>query len=253
MSLSLVSPKIVNIAYVLEFSQLVRDVRYQQQKVESIFSEMMGGQANQTNVVDSADPSIPRLVFKSGKRQINISQTQCGLQFDFRGQGLKNSMAQEVAFKKIREFHSAAFLGWNVFEHAALIFNLEQKSNLPQEDIKNELFDNFLKTPKFGEIASVEVKMGFLKENHYINLTSGNFEEREFKTDSRSLPSKEPIFLKIDELALKSYGAAYQIDINSRPSSLAGRKLSEDSVDAIINIAQSFLSEKFQEITGQTL
>lgn len=253
MSLSLVSPQIINIAYMLEFSQLVRDMRYQQQKVESIFSGMMGGQANQTNVPDSADPSIPRLVFNSGKRQINISQTQCVLQFDFRGQGLKNSTILETAFKKMREFHSVAFTGWGIFDHAALIVNLEQKSNLPQEAIKNELFDHFLKTPKFGEVASIEVKMGFLKENHYINLTSGVFEEREFKADSSSVQNAGPIFLKIDELTLKSYGTTYQIDINSRPSSRLGKKITSDSVDNIINITQEFLGGKFHEITGQNL
>lgn len=250
---SLVRPKITGIQYVLAFPEPILDIRFNQQLIEKFFRVFMDGQSTQTNVPDDFEPNAPRLIFTKNKQQLLVSQTQCTLAFDFKDSRLDNNDALKVAFGRINDFNALAFSAFEKsgFEHNALVVTVEQRTSVPQSEIQELIFEKFIKSPRIGPVASVEAKLGFVVDNHYVNIAASMFEERvaEFNSSDHSRMN----FFRVEKMKLVGYGILYTLDVNSRLKISEGVRLEENSCKNLIEIFSTFAERDFPNFIGEKL
>ncbi|KWV87171.1 hypothetical protein [Pseudomonas fluorescens] len=218
-------------------NELDKRIRYKQEQAEEAFSSFISAQSQQTNLPDDIDPAQPRIIFQSGPKQIVISQiaSQLSLGFDSSEKGVNSQL--ETVLKNVKEIHRRIeqFKGKESLKENALVITMSLPSTATRTELSEFIFSRFLNMPKFGEIASSSVRVGYLLDSGYfLNIEADVYEKR-------GGPFKATIGSTLDLMSLPiiEIGISVKIDINSRP------KVSEPGFistgpDEIINLVKNY-------------
>jgi len=196
-------------------NELDKRIRYKQEQAEEAFSSFISAQSQQTNLPDDFDPTQPRLIFQSGRKQMVISQlaSQLSLGFDSSDKGVIPQL--DTVLKNVKEAHKKIehFKGKENLKENALVITISFPSTASRSELSDFIFSRFLKMPKFGEIASSSVKSGyFLESGYFINIETDVYEKRGGHVQ---VAAGTPI--DIMSLPIIEIGISVKVDLNSKP------------------------------------
>lgn len=237
-----------NIAYLLSFQSPVAKIRFEQAKAEEAFAGIVNGQSQQTNVPDQADPNQPRILFQSEKKSIAISQLACQLKMNFQSSDIPLTDQLSIARKNVIEFwkKSLEFKVGSEYGMHGIIFDINFPSKDSTETINKFLYDQFIKTTPIGDVAAIQLTLGYKVENYFINLTVSTYETR--KLIFQAPFSSEPV--DIAKLPVSEAGVSIRIDINNRPEQSLLIDLA--TPNKIMDVLDNFISSKLPIISGLT-
>ena len=244
-------PTIANGNYLLEFTEQKKSIRLQQALAEEAFGSLTSAQSQQTNLPDAATPQLPRIIFKSDRKNIAISQTNMQLDFNFESSDLDITAQIEILEENAKEFHSRAI---NKFTFAkynlnALILEIQYSSDSSVLELQKFIYDKFIKTPLIHPVASAQCAIGYRVANHYVNITAYVFEHRSIDVELNANTIVTTSIQKRDT-KLIGQGVTFRIDFNNRPiSETEDFQLTDDASD-IFKLAHTFISNDFHTITG---
>jgi hypothetical protein len=213
-------PEYISHATVVVSFPLDSEIRYKVGDVERNFQSIVGGQASGTNVADSAPPPIPRFTMQSGPKQIAVSQisAQLDMEFSNANKPIDNTLAiikrNAVGFwegaKRLKSLDEITEVG--------IILTMNSTSKLSQADMAREIDKRFLKVPSLGEIASVQLQVGYIDTEKLIffNVSVGTYELREGPVNQRDAKGGR-LTLDIGTLSVKEIGYEVKFDVNSKP------------------------------------
>lgn len=221
-------------------------IRFRLQEAEAIFGSFANAEAKSTNLPDSAPPEMPRLTLQGSKRKVLLgkSQTTIGLSFD--GSGKSCDEAQSIAldslnraYDLLKQFHpQVAFRGFGaIFELAYPFQKVDDPSVIHK--ISAELAKIVYSGPSFGEVASLELKVGFKADwGGFKNIALAVYEVREGMLNA-SLPVQH---IDAATLRLIESGVSLNLDVNDRPirDSVTDEK---KKLNLVLSEVSSFLKE----------
>lgn len=245
--IALAVPRIESVNYVVEFGDVISDIRYKQKEIEDVFGSFAGVQSTQTNVPDAVDPSIPRIVFE-GRRKISISKTRCSIVFDFKKRGFNWDKIKEIIERDITEYYELCKRAFNVIDHSALACSVEIDSRDDLKTVNSYLFDSFLKTPKIGPVASLQTRVGFEVDGHFVNFAVQGFETR-----VANLEARQHNIIKVEDMKVVGQGVLYQIEVNNKPLSSKVRPGIAGSAAGVLASFNKFVTSDFVEFSGVRL
>ncbi|CAM3805748.1 hypothetical protein CCOS865_01852 [Pseudomonas reidholzensis] len=218
-------------------------IKYKQELADDAFGSFIQSQSHQTNLPDDFDPAQPRLLFQNSHKQLLISQTLCQLNLGFEP-GHKSLREQlEIVFTNAREIHKRIqkFRKDTNLNESALIITLSLPSAESREALGEYLFSHSIKFPKFGEIASTSVKVGYLHpSNNFLNVEADVYEKRGGMVEGGQT-------IDLMSLPIVEQGVALKVDVNSRPKAqVEGYKNS--GPDEIISIITQYFPEELLKL-----
>lgn len=231
---------IANAVYVLNFKDVDNSARFQQAAAEKAFGGIVNGQSVQSNVPDGFDPTVPRIMFNSGTKQISISQASCQLVLNFPEPGrLAFDEQWEVIKKNVGDFHRKAmeFKPGSSYGMSSLVFQIAFRSVEGATDLNVLLYNKLIKKDLDGELASVSVQLGYRHDSWYKNVNVGVYEKRELK-----LPvviGQQVAQVKMDKLPVTERGINLTIDVNDRPKFQNDAAVCSDP-ESILKLARDF-------------
>jgi len=239
------------VVYVINFKAPDVKMRFKQAAAEAAFNGLIGGQSQQTNVPDTADPMQARIIFGNEKKSIAISQTSCQLQMNFSDSEHKVDEQLKVVKKNVQDFYKRAlqFVDENTFAHSGLVIELAFPSKDPVENLQNYIVDQFYKGEHFGKVASAQFAIGFEKDGLYLTVSSSVYENRRMEISANN--NNLPTFIDVSTLPIIDYGLVFKVDVNDRPRQ-AQNKLGCAPSD-LITAAEDFISNRFEKFSGLTL
>ncbi|MBN3862095.1 hypothetical protein HCU66_07615 [Pseudomonas frederiksbergensis] len=218
-------------------NELDKRIRYKQEQAEEAFGSFISAQSQQTNLPDDFDPAQARIIFQSGPKQMVISQiaSQLSLGFDSSEKSVDSQL--ETVIKNVKEAQGKIekFKGKEQLRENALVITLSFPSTSSRADLSDFIFSRFLKMPKFGEIASSSVKVGYLLgDGYFINIEADVYEKRGGPIQIAPGAPVDLMTLPIIEI-----GISVKIDINSRPKAAAPNYVSAGP-DEIIALMKNY-------------
>lgn len=223
---------------------LDKRIRYKQEQAEEAFGSFISAQSQQTNLPDDFDPAQPRIIFQSGPKQMIISQiaSQLSLGFDSAGKGVESQLetvlknVKEVQ-RKIEQFKSREDLREN-----ALVITLSFPSSASRADMSEFIFSRFLKMPKYSEVASSSVRVGYLlNDGFFLNIEADTYEKR-----GGSIQATMGAPLDLMSLPIVEEGISVKIDINTRPRAAKSDYISNGSEEIITLMRDYFPKEIYK-------
>ncbi len=226
-------------------NELDKRIRYKQEQAEEAFSSFISAQSQQTNLPDDIDPAQPRIIFQSGPKQLIISQvaSQLSLGFDSSEKGVKSQL--ETVLKNVKEAHKRIelFKGKESLRENALVITMSLPSTATRTELSEFIFSRFLQMPKFGEIASSSVKVGYLIDSGYfLNIEADVYEKR-----GGPLPIAIGAPIDIMSLPIIEIGISVKIDLNSRPKA-SEPGFSSAGPDEIINLVKNYFPDEIYKL-----
>lgn len=225
--------------------ELDKRIRYKQEQAEAAFGSFISAQSQQTNLPDDFDPAQARIFFQSGPKQMIISQiaSQLSMGFDSSEKGVDSQLETVIknvkeAQKKIEQFKEKDQLREN-----ALVITLSFPSTSSRAELSDFMFSRFVKMPKFGEVASSSVKIGYLLiDGHFLNIEADVYEKR-------GGPIQLTLGAQIDlmSLPITEIGISVKIDINSRPRA-AVPGFASNGPDEIIGIMKNYFPSEIYKL-----
>jgi len=198
----------------------VGDVRLKQAVAEKAFAKLFNAQSEQTNIPDEFDPSAARIVFSDTRKQMTISQVAVQLIFGFGRQSkLKVKEAIDIFEKNAWDLFRGfdRFLGKAAIRETAAIMSLNYPSDEDADEMHRHLYDRFVKISPYGDLASINLQLGFkTKDKFFLNLAAAVYElhAKEFLPPA-VLPV--PAVVNLSEIPIVERGYGLKIDINTRP------------------------------------
>lgn len=248
--IALAKPFLREITYLLNYKSNAPKIRFEQARAEAVFSNFIGVQSQQTNVPDDADPNIARIIFQGSKKQIAISQSGCQIVLGFQDAELPIAKQLEIVKSNIAEFHSKAveFRNNEPYGMTALILEINFSSKEPVSELQEYLYSKFIQSPRIGDVASVQVNLGYKVGSYFLNFGASVYEMRKFE-----LAAGERKTVQIQDLIVSDSGFSFKIDINNRPlMSSDSSEISENS-NQIILVLNGFLSDQFEKLSGLSI
>lgn len=244
-------PKISSGNYLLEFTETKQTIRLQQALAEEAFGSFTSAQSQQTNLPDAATPQLPRIIFKSDRKNIAISQTNVQLDFNFENNDLDIAAQIEVLEKNAKEFHLRAVNKFTFAQYNlnALILEIQYSSESSVLELQKFIYDKFIKTPLIHSVASAQCAIGYRIANHYVNITAYVFEHRSIDVELNANTIMAATIQKRDT-KLIGQGVSFRIDFNNRPNSETPNFQLTDDASDIFKLAHDFITNDFHTITG---
>lgn len=242
-------PFLSQVTYLLNFRSIAQKIRFEQAQAEDAFAKFIGVQSTQTNVPDDADPNLARIVFQTNKKSIAISQTACQLSMAFKNAELPVAKQIEIAKGKISEFYtnSLKFKEAEKFGMTAVIFEINFSAKNANVDLQEYLYDQFIKTPKISDVASVQVNLGYKINNHFLNFGASVYEIRNFEVSGSV---GQIVNIDINEMKTIDTGLAFKIDINNRPMLNSNKAERIEEPGNLLSTLDDFISGQFEKISG---
>lgn len=244
---------ISNVTYLLNFRDRDEGIRFQQAKAEESFRGIINQQSEQSNLPDNIDPAAARISFKSGSKNISISQIACQLNLSFpNAKKIDFDHQWEIIAKNVKEFYAGAinFKSSDSYAMTALIYHVQFRSNATTVELNSWIYDKFIKKELDEELASVAVKIGFKREQWYLNLNVGAYELRNLEI--RPQPGQAGILLDLDKVPVTEKGIDLTFDVNNRPKFLlanqTGEVMKTDAPDILLEIAQGFTAKEIDAL-----
>ncbi|HGL6721638.1 hypothetical protein NTJ56_05670 [Burkholderia contaminans] len=242
-------PSLAQVAFLLHFSEVQTKVRFTQGDAEVAFGAFGSGQSQQTNVLDDADPSVPRIVFAKAKKNIAISQlaVQYAQGFD-PGECPVNEQVPNI-LSTARSFYDQALEYRSVENYASLgmVLMVNYPSTSPTDEIHKFVYDRFVALPSLGDVASVQMTLGFKISDLFVNLGASVYETRQF--DFKGLTPFKSISMRLDQLAVIAKGMQINLDVNSR-ARVGERAVNRQAMEDVISMATEFLYKQLPTIVG---
>src|SRR6266404_4819078 len=158
------SPSLGQVTYLVHFREPQEKIRFAQGDAEVAFGSFGAGQSQQTNVPDSADPSVARIVFMKERKNIAISQVAVQLVQAFEPVAHVDVLRQFDAVKdEIYSFHRQAleFKPAKEYANVAVVLQVNFPSDASTAELHKFVYDKFVKFAPIGELASVQLTLGF--------------------------------------------------------------------------------------------
>lgn len=157
-------------------------IRFRLQEAEAVFGSFVNAEAKSTNLPDSAPPEMPRITLQGSKRKVHLGKSQTTIGLSFEGSGKPIDEAQSIALESLnrsydllKQFHpKVALQGFGaIFELAYPLQKLDDLSVIHK--ISAELAKIIYCGPTFGDVASLELKVGFKAAwGGFKNIALGN-------------------------------------------------------------------------------
>ncbi len=242
-------PTLAQAAFLLHFGEQQTKVRFTQGDAEVAFGAFGSGQSQQTNVLDDADPSLPRIVFAKAKKNIAISQlaVQYAQAFDVGECPVDGQVGDILA--TARSFYDQALEYRALTDYASLglVLTVNYASNSPTDEIHKFVYEKFVALPALGDVASVQMTLGFKMRDLFVNLGASVYETRQF--DFKGVASHKLTTFRLDQLAVVEKGMQINLDVNTRARAGQGA-VDRSAMEDIISMATEFLSVRLPEIVG---
>lgn len=252
-------PTIGQFTYVIHFKEVQEKIRFAQGDAEVAFGSFGAGQSQQTNVPDTTDPAVPRILFVKGERNISISSQAVQFQHVFPASSSAASL--EDGFQQLADevvaFHAQA----RDFEQAGREYGtvaLIIVVNYPSEDGTAELhkyfFDRFLKIGPLGDIASTSFSAGFRTGNFFLNINGAVYELRQFdmKLDKPGFINPANLVLGVKESKVISKGFQFTVDVNDRPRLMPPIKADiPTKPEEVLGLARELIMEQLPNIVRE--
>lgn len=248
--LTLKKPSLGQFTYLLQFRRPQERIRFAQGDAEVAFGSFGAGQSQQTNLPDAADPSLPRIIFMKDKRQIAISQMAVQLTEVFEGGDLQAQM--DSVRRQISSFHQQAleFKKEQEFGSVALVLQVNYVSEASLEQLHEFVYSKFVTLPKLGELASVQLNLGFKIEDLFVNLGASVFEARRLDIQNQPVTPGTPVIFDVSKGKLVSKGVQITLDINDRPLMQKNPSRKIGTPDTVFEAADSILTGTLPGIMG---
>ncbi|MBR8182521.1 hypothetical protein [Burkholderia ambifaria] len=242
-------PSLTQVAFLLHFSEVQTKVRFTQGDAEVAFGSFGSGQSQQTNVLDDADPSLPRIVFAKAKKNIAISQlaVQYAQGFD-PGECPVNGQLSDV-LATARSFYDQALEYRSLDSYASLgmVLMVNYPSTAPTDEIHKFVYEKFVALPALGDVASVQMTIGFKMSDLFVNLGASVYETRQF--DFNGLTPFKSLSFSLDKINVIAKGMQINLDVNSRARAGEGA-VNRQAMEDVISTATEFLEKRLPTIVG---
>ena len=176
-------------------------VRLKQQKAEEIYGNISAKPSTNTNVADTQNPSLPRILIKDVLKGVGISQVSANLALGFdKNDGLDKQVETVMEYTDIFFNDTKIFAGESNIKDTGIISSILIPSSKPLNELNPYIFKTFCNLEPLGEVVSSFYKIGFKTEN-------GLFLGVELGTYSQAQDAQGKI----------SSGYLVKIDINNKP------------------------------------
>jgi hypothetical protein len=244
-------PYIGSAILLLGFRDRMPKVRFEQAAAEAAFSDFIGAPSQQTNIPDDADPNQPRILFSSGNTAILISQMACQLRIVFEKSDLGIIEQLQEIHEKALAFSLLAYKFLDILNYAFQGFIIE--INLPVEGsmelAQKEVYDRIIKAPALGEIASMQILVGYEVDGMFVNFTTSAYEARTSDMPASELAKLDRLHLQ--KLELTEVGISVKVDVNNRANGNLPNSL--QSTADLLNASTKFLRINFATNFGINL
>jgi len=156
-------------------------VRLKQTKAEDAYKNAAGGSPSlNTNQPDTAEPSLPRIIFKDKLKGIGISQNAAQLAVRFEKKEDINKQVQTVLENVDMLFNATKeFEGESNIKDTGLMAYLIVPSPKPFNELNAYLFNSFSKFEPQGEIVNTFYRTGFKTGNNlFLGIDIGAYEQK---------------------------------------------------------------------------
>jgi hypothetical protein len=245
------NPSVGQVTYLVHFRKPQEKIRFTQGDAEVAFGSFGAGQSQQTNVPDDADPSLARIVFLKDKKNISISQMAVQLVHALEPQPTIGLREQFEAIKvEITEFHKQAleFKPASDYGNIAFVVQVNYPSDATTPELHKLVYDKFIAFQPFGELASINLTLGFKINDLFVNLGASVYETRqiEFKNQRSSQATPISILFKMEEARLISKGLQFTVDVNDRARHVKNHQIG--TPDELFEMAARMLNEQLPAI-----
>jgi hypothetical protein len=188
-------------------------VRLRLGDAEDSFRSLVDAEVKSTNVDAGAPPNVPRLTMADNHKQLLISMNRIELQMQFESDFDANK-AYDVARKYALKFMQAAAKFKELGDEARIGFVVHRNhpTDSPREGMATFLAQHLYGGASRGEISTLEVKIGFKRDDLYRNFGFSIYELKEFRT--QVVPGRT--IVNLDEIEAKELGIGVMLDINNR-------------------------------------
>lgn len=229
-------------------------MRLMQREAEKAFRGLVNTQSIQSNVPDTLDPNVARIIFNSNNKQINITQNACQLILKFQEpEKLSLEEQWDVIKKNVKDFHNKAMVFKQSGEYgvSSLVFPIAVKSNASSAELNKLLYNKLVKQHRSGDIASVSVAIGYKHDLWYLNVNISAYEKRQFNIKSIQ-GQLIHINLDLDKLPVTGRGINLAFDVNNRPKFQQNETSSIDTPEETLRLAQDFSAEQLTDFFAET-
>lgn len=249
----LLAPYISQANYVLQFKSPNVKIRFDQGSAEEAFQQFMGVQSQQTNVPDSADPNMPRIVFGTDRKQVAISQINCQLNFNFTDTSLGIEKQLDIISKNVVEFNSCAkkFKSEDGYGITALVFQLNYPSTAPILELQEYIYGRLISAKPFAPVASAQVQLGYRVDDHFLNVVANVYEKRSINIQLK--PEATVNLMPVDEFPLTEYGIGLRVEVNNKPAAAHLRDVPMGDPATIFRLAKDLLQGHLSTLMGLEL
>ncbi|WP_322086049.1 hypothetical protein [Burkholderia sp. BCC1999] len=249
------NPALGQVTFLLNFKEPQTNIRFAQGDAEVAFGSFGAGQSQQTNVPDAADPSMPRIIFAKDRNSIAISQIS--VQYTRgavpRPHGTLDQQLQTVV-EEIQNFYRQAleFRPAHQYVHEAVIVQINYPSSESMADLHKYVYDRFISFRPLGELASVQLQIGFKINDLYFNLGASVYQTRHFEWKSPAQAGINPstVMLALNSGKLIEKGLQFTIDVNDRPRHEVGRSKDAATPDKLLETICRFTREQLPTIVS---
>lgn len=228
--LSLVdAPYVSNVICVISHSLDAR-VRYKVEEAERTFGRHLGGVVKSTNVDLKAPAELPRLSLVRGDRVVTIANDRIQITLSYRGRKQPVDEVIGSIERNLYQFYEATveFRGGGDIGQIGIIVELAHPSRASKEELFQLLADCLYAGPRIGELASLELSIGFKTDGLFLNFGASVYELRVGRVDEL------PPHIDFSNLSVDEFGLNVKIDVNDRPSSADQKRVALKSYERVL-------------------
>lgn len=228
-------------------------VRLRVAEAERAFADIFPGQSQQTNVPDSGDPDLPRLILQAQNKRLAVSQKSCQLNLSV---DKRISLTEQMSIVRedllrfesdLFKFKSKEDLG-----ECAVVLGVNIPSSDGKSSLLNHLYNRFFNAgqqTEFGELASYSFKVGYETTSKlYLNYEADVYSLHQLDFPK---PTPLPQVLRVDiaEIPKIEEGIGIHVDVNNRPKATAASYV-YSGIEEVMSAAFDFVDTKLDSLLG---
>jgi hypothetical protein len=242
----------ISSAVIVAQFKLDQNIRHSTAEIEKCYKEIVGGQAQVSNIPDDYPIELPRVAIQQHNKNLAISQISTQLTMNLDDIKTKDFKEQfSVVEKNAKKFWDATLKFKKVGDLDVL--GLVVSTNIPSESVdpmvavSNEIYDRFIKTDKLSEIILCDVRLGFISEMVYKNFSTAPYEIRATKP---MIATQQLVTIKLEDMEVKESGRSFNFDVNNRPEIKAHGKSSVKSINYILDGMNELIFKDTSKLLG---
>lgn len=222
------------------------DVRHKQRVAEEAFKDLFSGQSIATNLSDTDAPERPRILMRSGKKILTISQVAAQLRLNFDATGIPMTEQLNISETNVAQFERgfAKFAQTNNTREIGIIASLNYPGIVEEQKLHEYIFNRFLKLEPRGKIASAGFNVGFKTPgNLFLNFFTSAYELRE----AELAPGQTSV--NLNSLPIQGWGIELKLDINNKPM-LGGNEPITYTLTQMFKVMKETIEHQADEFIG---